>query len=224
VKDVIKVVLVDDHVILRSGIASMLKTEPIEIIFEADNGQDMIEKLKSVKKSSFPDVFIIDINMPVMDGLETTEWLIQNYPNSKIIILTMYNKPAMVMKAIKLGVKSYLIKDISPTELIAAVKAVNNNKLYFPEDITRIIIESHKNFENQSYSETNNIPNLTDRESQLLKLMCTEMTYSEIAKELNVSPRTVDAFRDNLFEKFKVKSRVGLVLLAIKKNIITDNE
>lgn len=223
-KDVIKVAIVDDHVILQSGLISLFKgNDNIEVVLVADNGKEMIDKLSALKKNSFPDVFIIDFNMPIMNGAETVQWLNQKYPESKIMILTMTVKPEIVMSMIKLGVKSYVTKDKSASELMKAISLVNENKFYFPDEITGIIVASHQN-PNEANDESSIIQSLTERELEFLKLACTEMTYSEISNEMQVSPRTVDAFRDSLFKKLNIKSRVGLILVALKLKLITGNE
>lgn len=221
-KDVAKVALIDDHLLFRSGLASILSSNQIEVVLDAENGADMIEKLKQLKKSCLPNIFIVDINMPIMDGFETVSWLNQNYPECKLIILTMYNEPEIVMKMIRLGVKSYLTKNLSPSELFQAISLVNDNKFYFPNEITGIIVSSNQSLK-ESIDRTTRL-SLTEREVQLLQLMCTEMTYKEIADKLHVSPRTVDVYRDNLFAKLNVKSRAGLILKAIKMNLITIND
>lgn len=223
-KDVIKVAIVDDHILFHSGLISLFKGyENIEVVLVAENGKKMIEKLNVLKKNSFPDVFIIDFNMPVMNGAETVQWLNKKYPNSKIMILTMTDKPEIVMNMIKLGVKSYLTKDKSPSDLMKAIYLVNENKFFFPDEITGIIVASHQNW-NEANDESNNIQSLTERELEFLKLSCTEMSYSEISNEMQVSPRTVDAFRDSLYKKLNVKSRVGLILVAIKLKLIKASE
>lgn len=223
-KDVIQIAIVDDHLLFQSGLASLFKNSGnIEVVLLAENGQDMIDKLKVLRKAAFPDVFVIDVNMPVMNGVDTVQWLTQNYPESKIVMLTMVNKPEVVMKLVKLGVKSYLTKDKSPSELTKAISLANENKYFFPDEITGIIIASHQNL-NDPTEIASNSPSLTQREIQFLNLACSEKTYSEIAKEMHVSPRTVDAFRDSLFEKFNVKNRIGLALTALKLKLLTDNE
>jgi two-component system, NarL family, invasion response regulator UvrY len=223
-KNVIKIAIVDDHVLFQSGLTSLFKgSGNIEVVLVAENGQDMIDKLRGLKKINFPDVFVIDVNMPVMNGIDTVQWLSQNYPDSRIVMLTMIDKPETVMKLVKLGVKSYLTKDKSPSELINAISLANENKFFFPDEITGIIIASHQS-SNDATVKSSNTPSLTEREIKFLKLSCTEMTYSEIAREMNVSPRTVDAFRDSLFEKLNVKTRVGLALTAMKLKLVTTNE
>jgi two-component system, NarL family, invasion response regulator UvrY len=223
-KDVIKIAIVDDHVLFQSGLISLFKDyDNIEVVLVAENGKEMIGKLSSLRKNSFPDVFIIDFNMPVMNGAETVEWLNQKYPDSKIMMLTMTDKSEIVMKMIKLGVKSYVTKDKSPSDLMKAISLVNENKFYFPNEITGIIVASYQK-SNEVKDESNSIQSLTERELEFLELSCTEMTYSEISNKMQVSPRTVDAFRDSLFKKLNVKSRVGLILFAIKLKLITGNE
>lgn len=220
-KSVIKIAIIDDHILFQSGLTSLFSEhDNLEVVLVADNGQDMITKLKALNKTNLPDVFIVDISMPIMDGIETVKWLNKNSPGAKIVMLTMIDKPEVVMELIKLGVKSYLTKDKSPSELIMAISLVHDNKYFFPDEITKIIVSSHQKH-NESINDPKDIPNLTERELQLLRLSCTEMTYSEIANEMQISPRTVDAFRSSLFEKLNVKSRVGLVLVALKLKLIT---
>jgi two-component system invasion response regulator UvrY len=221
-KDVIKIAIVDDHALLRKGISWLLKNENADIVVEADNGEDLITKLKALEKNRFPDVFLIDINMPFMDGFQLTEWLNNNHPGSKIIISTMYDSKQAIMKAVKLGVKSFITKDKPVEELIKAIESAYNDKLYFPEEVLNIIVESHQT-DTAVGTIVEGFPNLNDREKSIMKLFGTELTYAEIARELNLSTRTIDGYRDSLFQKFDVKTRVGLVLKAVEMKIIPIN-
>jgi len=223
VKDVLTVAIIEDHNLVRLGLEKLLRAYEIDVALSAANGAEMIEKLKVTKKSDFPQIFIIDIVMPVMDGFETVLWLTKNHPETKIIVLTMQNSPAGVTRMIKLGVKSYLLKDIEPDELLKAIHDVKDNKFYFPSEITEILISAYRNSDQSSLSSVQ-ISDLTEREFQFLKLACSELTYSEIAGKMQVSERTIDGFRNALFGKLGVKSRVGLALVAIKQKLFILND
>jgi len=203
----IKIVLVDDHRLFRSGIASLINNlTGYKIIFEADNGQELIRRISPKFK---PDIILLDMNMPVMNGESTAEWLICNYPEISIVVLSMIDDPAKVLTMIKMGVKGYLLKSAEPSEFEEALKMVSEGELYYPEFITRQLMKPVIQTEG-----------LHPRETDFLKLACTEMTYKEIAEQMSISARTVDGYRDQLFEKLGAKNRVGLVLYAIKNKII----
>jgi DNA-binding NarL/FixJ family response regulator len=203
----IKIVLVDDHRLFRSGIASLINNfAPYKIIFEAENGEDLIRKISPKFK---PDIILLDMNMPVMNGESTAQWLIHNYPEISIIVLSMIDDPAKVLTMIRMGVKGYLLKSAEPSEFEEALKMVSQDELYYPEFITHQLIQPVVHTEG-----------LHPRETDFLKLACTEMTYREIADQMCISVRTVDGYRDQLFEKLGAKNRVGLVLYAIKNKII----
>ena len=217
-----KIAIVDDHSLIRSGLAALIGSSNFNLILEAENGRDMIEKINKIPKTSFPDVIIVDISMPKMDGFETVAWLKKNYPSINIIVLTMRTSTEDVMKMVKLGVKSYIPKDATTVDLLKAIEDVSRNKFYFPSEITEIIVASHQLTENSNKTNTL-VSLLTVRELEFLTLASSELTYKEIADSMGVSPRTVDAFRDALFEKLGVKTRVGLALMAVKHNLISLN-
>lgn len=156
--NVVKIALVDDHQMFLDALSALLEgnKKNIKIVLTAQNGQDMIAKLKDLKKQDFPDVFIIDVNMPFMNGIETVQWLQQNRPEAKVAIVTMSNKPEIILELVKLGVKSYLTKDKSPTDLLSAISLVSQDKFYFPDEITEIIVAAYKNGnETTTESDTN---------------------------------------------------------------------
>lgn len=209
--DAIQIVLVDDHRLFRSGLVSLISTfGDYHILFEAANGQELIRKISPQLK---PDIILLDINMPVMGGVETAQWLRTNYPDVFVVILSMFEDAEKVLTMVKLGVKGYLLKDAEPEEFEQALKKVAKGELYYPEFVTRHMVNSF----NRNVDEVK----LNSRELEFLRLSATELTYKEIADAMFVSARTIDGYRDTLFEKLEIKSRVGLVLYAIKNNLIT---
>ncbi|TWJ03543.1 LuxR family two component transcriptional regulator [Mucilaginibacter frigoritolerans] len=208
--ETIKITLVDDHRLFRSGIASLINNlNGYSVLFEAANGEELTQKITPRNK---PDIVLLDINMPVMDGTHTARWLHDVYPEIHIIVLSMHEDPEKVLTMLKLGVKGYLLKDAEPHEFEQALRKVAKGEVYYPEFVTRLLLSSFS----QSASEVK----LNTRELEFLKLASTELTYKEIADQMNISVRTVDGYRDALFEKLHVKSRVGLVLYAIKNKMI----
>ncbi|MEP6727456.1 MAG: response regulator transcription factor [Bacteroidota bacterium] len=214
----IKVVLVDDHVLLRNGLASLVNSfGNYKVLFEANNGKDFTERLTP---ASTPDIVLLDINMPEMDGYETALWLKKNYPLVKVLALSMYDNENAIIRMFKAGAKGYILKDCEPSELRAALDSVNDKGFYYSEMVTgRLIHTINKLDDEDNY--TKNLIQLNDREMEFLKLACSELTYKEIADKMFLSPRTIDGYRDALFEKLNVKTRVGLVMYAIKNGIVS---
>src|SRR5476651_101835 len=206
----IKIALVDDHRLFRSGIASLISDfNGYHVLFEAANGEELTRKLTPKVK---PDIILLDINMPVMDGMETARWLRINYPDVSVITLSMFGDAEKVLQMVKMGVKGYLLKDAEPEEFEQALLKVSHGEVYYPEFVTRHIINS--------FNQKPELLKLNARELEFLRLAATEMTYKEIAEDMCISNRTVDGYRDALFEKLQIKSRVGLVLYAIKNKLI----
>ncbi|MCC8424460.1 response regulator transcription factor [Mucilaginibacter sp. UR6-11] len=204
------IALVDDHRLFRSGIASLInKSTRYKILFEAADGDELMQKLTPKIK---PHIVLLDINMPKVDGLETARWIRNHYPDVHIIILSMFEDAEKVLTMVKIGVKGYLLKDAEPEEFEEALTKVSKNEDYYPSFVTKHLIS---NFNKQTQQ-----VKLNSRELEFLKLSGTELTYKEIADQMCISVRTVDGYRDQLFEKLQIKSRVGLVLYAIKNNLI----
>lgn len=209
-----KVVLVDDHAMLRSGLAGLVRDIGYDVLFEADNGKDFQEKLD---KKNLPDIVLLDINMKVMDGYETAAWLRTTHPHIKVLALSMYDDENAILKMLRNGARGYILKDNEPAELRAALDAVVNKGYYYSELVTGKLIHSI-NKEGDEMAGT--LSKLNERETEFLRLACSELTYKEIAAQMNLSPRTIDGYRDSLFEKLNIKTRTGLAIYAIKNGVV----
>ena len=211
------VVLVDDHVLLRNGLANLIESYGnYKVLYQANNGKAFIEKLKP---KLLPHLVLLDINMPEMDGYETCLWLRENYPEIKVLALSMYDNENAVIRMFKAGAKGYILKDCDPAELKAALHDVITKGFYYSEMVTGKLIHTINTLDEKD-SSAKNVIKLNDREINFLKLVCTELTYKEIAEKMFLSPRTIDGYRDDLFLKLNLKTRVGLVMYAIKNGII----
>jgi DNA-binding NarL/FixJ family response regulator len=216
-KTISSVDVADDHILLRNGRANLIRgLETYAVLFEANNGKDFIKQLQPMY---LPDIVLLDINMPEMDGYETALWLKLNYPGIKILALSMYDNENSIIRMMKNGAKGYILKDIDPMEFRSALDSLMRKGFYYSELITGKLIHAVSKLDDPG--EPFKSPSLLNtREIEFLKLVCTEMTYKEIAEKMFLSARTIDGYRDALFEKLNVKSRVGLVLYAIKNNIV----
>jgi two-component system invasion response regulator UvrY len=215
-KEAVSIALIDDHKLFRRGLANLIKmVDPgYHILFEADNGDDMRAKLSP---NNSPDIILMDINMPGMDGYESVRWLNEHFPLIIVIVVSMIEKEDAIVKMLKLGVKGYLCKDIEPQELGEALHAVMNKGFYYTDFITGKLLHSLHSSDARPHS---GVPSLNNRERDFLQFACSELTYSEIASKMYLSPKTIDGYRDSLFEKLNVRSRVGLVMYAIKHELV----
>jgi DNA-binding NarL/FixJ family response regulator len=211
------IALADDHVLLRIGLAQLAQSLGFTVIFQADDGKECVEKISS---GAVPELILMDINMPEMDGYATTQWLKENHPSVKVLALSMYDNEASIIRMLKCGAKGYILKDSEPIELKAAIDAVLTKGYYYSDLVSGKLINAINKMEDNG-TEVNTLVNLNERETDFLKYACTEMTYKEIADKMFVSPRTIDGYRDALFEKLQLKTRVGLVMYAIKNGIVT---
>ncbi|MFM6925871.1 MAG: response regulator [Ferruginibacter sp.] len=210
------IVLVDDHSLLRNGLASLVESQGNTVLFEADDGKEFIAKLDP---ANLPQLVLMDINMPGMDGFETTQWLKQNHPQVLVLALSMYDNETSIIRMLKCGAKGYILKDSEPAELKTAIEDILNKGFYYSDLVSGKLMHAINKLDDETDDLKNLVP-LNDRETDFLKYACTEMTYKEIADKMFVSPRTIDGYRDALFEKLKLKTRVGLVMYAIKHGIV----
>lgn len=211
-----KVALADDHVLIRNGLATLINSfDGYKVLFQAANGQELIDMLNA---TNLPDVILLDINMPKKDGYETAKWLKAKHPNIKVIALSMYDNETAIIRMLKNGAKGYILKDAEPYELKAALEAVLHKGYYHSDLVTGHLINSISKADEDK--KVKNTLLINERETEFLKLCCTELNYKEIADKMFVSPRTIDGYRDALFDKLNAKTRVGLVMYAIKNGII----
>ena len=205
------IVIVDDHILIAQALNGIIANfEQFEVLYECENGQALIEKLKV--KSNIPTIVLLDISMPIMDGFETAKWLKENHPEVLIMTLSMQDDEQSVIKMIKNGANGYLLKNTHPAELEKALLKLVTDGFYYPDWASRMVFASL----NEDKKATLNTLKLTDRETEFLKYTVTEMNYKEIAEKMFCSPRTVESYRDSLFEKLELKTRVGLAVYALK--------
>lgn len=212
----LKVIIADDHVLFRAGVKTALSLKKdVRIIGEADNGQQLLHLLKHL----LPDVILLDIQMPIMDGITTLPEIKKLYPDIRIIMLTMHNDHSMISKLMELGANAYLTKNSDSEVIYEAIKTCYANEYYF-NDLTNKALLDGLRTKRQADAFTPTEVKLTDKEKHILKLMCEEKSTKEIADMVDLSPRTVEAIRDKLKSKTGVKSMAGLVMYAVKSGII----
>ena len=212
-----KIILADDHVLLRDALVSLIDTfDEFKVVDVAGNGKEMVQ---AIEKGSRPDLVILDLNMPLMDGYESARWLQKTHPSVKILILTMFDSEIALIRLLKVGVRGFLKKDIHPIELKKALLAVAENGYYYSHNTTGKLAS----FFHKTHSKQSSIGKalLNETEIEFLKLASHDISYKEIAATMHLTPRSVDGYRDALFEKLDVKSRVGLAIYAVKNGIVT---
>jgi two-component system invasion response regulator UvrY len=213
----IKVVLADDHLLLRNALATLINSfGDCRVTFHAGSGRELIEY---VKNNTPPDVVILDLNMPDMDGFETADWMQKNYPAIHVLMLTMYDSELSLIRLLQAGVKGFLKKDIHPDELKFAIHSVMQSGYYYSNHTTGKLVNLFRS--NPEGTMTLQKAMLSDQEVQFLRLACSDLTYKQVAQQMGLNPRSVDSLRDQLFTKLDVKSRVGLAMVAIKHGIVT---
>lgn len=207
-------IVADDHVLMRNALSRLVGTlEGYEVLAEADNGRDLKDK---IQQHLVPDIVLLDVNMPEMDGFQTTQWLHKNYPHIRVLVLSMLSDERTIIKMFRLGAKGYLLKNTDPEELKKALDAIVAKNVYLSEYVSGKLVSGLN-----KYTELDEKPVfLLEREKELLRWVCSELSYKDIAEKMNLSPRTVDDYRQALFTKLKVHSRVGLVLYAIRNALV----
>src|SRR5215212_7150522 len=211
----IKVAIADDHALFRSGVrTSLMGKKDVELIGEADNGMQLLNLLKHIE----PDVILLDIQMPIMDGIQTLPEVRKLYPHIKVIILSMHNDHSMISKLMEIGANSYLTKNSDSETIYQAIRTCYEQEFFFNELTNKALLSGLRT--KRTEPGTPQEINLSDKEITILKLMCEEKTTKEIADIVEISPRTVEAIRDKLKTKTGAKSMAGLVMYALKSGII----
>ncbi len=212
----IKIGIADDHKIFRKGvILSLRQYTNLSFIIEAENGDEMIEKLSLEK----PDVVLLDLRMPGKDGIETTKVISKKYPDIRILILTMYEDERFVSHLMENGANGYLLKNAEPAEIKKAIMEVMVKGYYLNNFVNRILLKKSINRGNAIPSLNSEVV-LSDKEKEVIQLLCREYTAAEIATKMEISARTVESIKDRLMERFGTKNTAGLVFFAVKNNLI----
>ncbi|MBC8756338.1 response regulator transcription factor [Kordia sp. YSTF-M3] len=205
------VAIVEDHVLLSQAIGGLVDSfDRFKVSYLCKNGKELITRLE--ENSNAPDIVLMDINMPIMNGIETTTWITEHFPNIDVIGLSIEEDERTIIQMLRAGAKGYLMKDVEKSVLEMALNEVITNGFYHSKHVTNILIGSLN-------GKGNSGAKLKENEISFMKLVCTEMTYKQIADQMCLSPKTIDGYRDALFEKLHVKNRIGLVIYAIKNKI-----
>jgi DNA-binding NarL/FixJ family response regulator len=221
-KDKIKIILADDEVLFRKGISFLLDREDnIDVIFEASNGVELIDFLKG--KNPKPDIIIMDLKMPLLNGIEATKIIHRDFSDIKIIALTSYDSKSFIANMIDVGAVSYLVKNATPKELFETINEVASKGFFYSETVLNCL-QNELNTAKKSKSSFDS-SFITSREIEVLQLICKQKSTIEIGEELFISPRTVEGHRNNLLLKTESKNIAGLVVYAIQNSIVTlDNK
>jgi DNA-binding NarL/FixJ family response regulator len=212
----IKIAIADDYKIFREGLkVGFSADENLEVIMEADNGEDLLKALQTMT----PDVIIMDLKMPIMDGMEATKAVRKKYPSIKVLVVTMYDDDKFIIHLMENGANGYLLKNTEPDEIRKSIYAVHENGYYFNDVVNKALLKKLVLKNNLKPSFNQNVE-LTEREMEVLKLICEEKTAAEIAKDIFLSPRSVEGIRQRLIEKIGVRNTAGLVMFAVKNSMV----
>jgi two-component system response regulator NreC len=212
----LRILLADDHTVMRSGLRALLERQNnFEIVAEAENGRDAV----SLSSSLRPDVVIMDVGMPLLNGIEATKALLKQSPSTGVVILSMHSDEAYVMRSLQAGARAYLLKDSAASDLLSAIDAVSRGKSFFSSAIRRLLAEDYVRVLKQKGA-VDTYELLTMREREILQLLAEGKTNKEVAAELNISPYTVETHRGHILEKLGLHTPAELILYAVRKGII----
>lgn len=213
----LRILLADDHVVMRTGLRALLERQSnLEVVGESENGRDAINLVSSVQ----PDVVVMDVGMPVLNGIEATKTIVAEHPTVAVVILSMHADESYVMRALKAGARGYLLKDSAPADLLSAIQAVSQNKSFFSPKVSRILAEDYVRILKQKGG-VDSYDLLTTREREILQLIVEGNANKEIATTLNISPYTVETHRKHILEKLNLHNPAELILYAVRKGIIS---
>jgi two-component system invasion response regulator UvrY len=214
---IVRIALADDHVLLRTALATLINNfGGFNVIWQAGTGKEVVD---NIQKKLVPEIIVLDLNMPIMNGFETAKWLQNNSPEVAILMLTMYDSELTLIQLLQAGVKGFLKKDVHPAELKFALSSVVECGYYYSNHTTGKLVSLFRNSSNNCQAVYKSI--LNEQEMKFLSLACSDLTYKQIAHSMGLNPRSVDTLRDQMFIKLQVKSRVGLAIVAIKHGVVT---
>ena len=212
-----KIILADDHILLRDALENLINNfKEFKVLHKAADGSEVIELLEKTDKT---DILLMDLNMPKMDGCETAMWVTRKYPHIKTVILTMYDTEMMMIRLLQAGVCGFLKKDIHPEELHAALLTIAAGDYYYSNPSAAKVVSHFRNPVNNQTTFQNLL--LSEPEIEFIKLCTTDLTYVEIARAMRLKPRNIDHYRQALFSKLQVGSRVGLAIFAARNGLLT---
>jgi two-component system, NarL family, invasion response regulator UvrY len=210
----IQIAVIEDHILMRKALVNFVRSfTDYEVLFDAGNGREMIEQLQ---KNTPPDIILMDINMPLMNGYESMAWLQKRHPQVKVLVLSMYSNDSCVIKMLRLGAKGYITKNAEPEELKLALDSVYELNFYLSDYVSDKVMDGL----NEKVAMPDNTVLFTRQEREVLEMLCSELTYREIAANMAITMSTFEACKNTLFEKLHVKSRTGLALYAIKNELL----
>lgn len=211
----IEVAIADDHALMLEGLAKIISVRAeFRVGIKARNGKELLARLKTT--DTLPDVLLLDINMPVMNGYETMKAMKETYPSVKVLAISMYESDFSIIQMFSLGAGGYFEKGDDSEQLFQALLKVYHEELYFPKELSRKVMDRIQTGKP--------ITGITRREQEFISYCCTELTYKEIAEAMHIGERTVHGYRDALFEKLNIRSRQGLVIFAMSSGLVTRND
>ncbi|MEY2602972.1 MAG: hypothetical protein QOH31_743 [Verrucomicrobiota bacterium] len=213
----LRILLADDHIVVRTGLRALLERQPnLKVVGESENGRETVELAASLG----PDVVVMDVGMPILNGIEATKTIVTQRPATAVVILSMHADESYVMRALKAGARGYLLKDSAAADLISAIHAVSQNKSFFSPKVSRILAEDYVRVLKQKGA-VDSYDLLTNREREILQLVAEGKANKEVATALNISPYTVETHRRHILEKLNLHNPAELILYAVRKGIIS---